>query len=226
MIQNVCPKFGAPEDNLDFHQFAVNQAMSGISINICMWATVRLSKDGDQLQRVLRNMDVETTQKVFNTGAEPDPRSSRRRSVWSDRATGLKVSGNRTLCWIKDFSKKINSQKVYVVTDSVLRPGGQCQRPSTIARNLGARENCILCQNLIHIANFLTSPGASLVREEDLRRTTQILEEVQKTNGPQEQTASVPFQEWHHLFVDVQRHRLDPKHNEEKCRPNSSRVSG
>ena len=38
-----------------------------IFMNSCKWATVHLSKDGDQFQRVLRNMDVETIENVLTT---------------------------------------------------------------------------------------------------------------------------------------------------------------
>ena len=49
------------------HDFSVNEATWRISMNSCMWAAVRLHKDQDQIQRVLRKMDVEEIQQVIAT---------------------------------------------------------------------------------------------------------------------------------------------------------------
>ena len=66
-LHNACQKSSGPEDSLDTRQFPVNQATWRVSLKSCMWATVHLSKNGEQLQRALHNVDVESMRKVFTT---------------------------------------------------------------------------------------------------------------------------------------------------------------
>ena len=63
-IRNVCRKCGVPDFTLGIRLSLVNRRMF---MNSCIWASVHLSKDGDQIQRVLRDMDVESIQKLFTT---------------------------------------------------------------------------------------------------------------------------------------------------------------
>ena len=69
---------------------------SSISMNPFMWAAVHFDKDGDQSQRVLRNMDVDQIQKVFPCDTQSDPKSSRMRTVWLTWSAGLGRKSMRT----------------------------------------------------------------------------------------------------------------------------------
>ena len=65
--RNVFQKLDVLQHSLDTRQFRENQAVLGMCMNSCVWASVHLSKDGDQFQGVLRNMDVGSIQNVFTT---------------------------------------------------------------------------------------------------------------------------------------------------------------
>ena len=62
VLGNLRQKIGMPE-SAPFH-FAVNEGMW--RIYELLWTAAHLDKDGDQSQRVLRNMDVDQIQKVFS----------------------------------------------------------------------------------------------------------------------------------------------------------------
>ena len=64
-LRNLRPKFDVPEHRLG--HCPVNEAMWRIFMNSCVWAAVHFSKDGDQRQRDLRNMDVDVIENVCTT---------------------------------------------------------------------------------------------------------------------------------------------------------------
>ena len=90
-------------------------------MNACMWAAVRLDKDGDQSQRALRNLDVESIQKVFTTSSWVFKKNCLVcRTSW----IGPKVHGSRVLRLIKKLTDRCRQRSVF--EDSVLRLGGKC----------------------------------------------------------------------------------------------------
>ena len=97
-------------------------------LNSYVWAAAHLDKDGDQSQRVLRNMDVDQIQKVFTTTLnqvqslqETALSGLRDQLDWTERPWK-----SRTLITVVAGHLQAN---VYVLTDSVLCLGGKCPEP-------------------------------------------------------------------------------------------------
>ena len=67
------------------YDFLVNEAIWEYFVNACLWAAVHLHEDQDQIQRALRNMDVEEIRPTVAPTQNPDHQLATERivrSVW------------------------------------------------------------------------------------------------------------------------------------------------
>ena len=67
------------------YDFLVNEAIWEYFVNACLWAAVHLHEDQDQIQRALRNTDVEEIRPTVAPTQNPDHQLATERivrSVW------------------------------------------------------------------------------------------------------------------------------------------------
>ena len=123
-------------DTSSLHQFLLNQALWEVFMNSCMWATVQLSKDKDNLKRIFQNSDLQRIQTVFETvqAQISNPR------LRDQEMYGLSEQVNWTDGHWRKYSLlegRIAEQlksKIFVFSDSVLCLAGK--RPDHAARIL------------------------------------------------------------------------------------------
>ena len=117
-------KVDVPEHSLG--QFPVNEATWGMFMNTFMWAAVRLDKDADQSQRVLRNMDVESIQKLSPQRAiRSRVFKNENCYVYKTNWVAPKAHRSRVLRLIKGISN--NYRQTCLSSRTVLRLGGKCR---------------------------------------------------------------------------------------------------
>ena len=106
-------------------------------------ATLHLSKDEDHFQRVLRNVEIGSSQKSFHHGAEYYAQSLRRRAVRSDPTIGL----DRKSLEIVFFARSRNSPAIAFKRTPLhlfcVRFRRKTSDSSTIRRTEGEGENCL-----------------------------------------------------------------------------------
>ena len=130
-------KVDVPEHSLG--QFPVNEAMWRMFMNTLMWAAVRLDKDGDQSRRVLRNMDVESIQKLTTQ------RAIRSRVFKKENCyvnwIGPKAHGSRVLRLIKEF--RTTTGKSFCLRGFRSMSWRKMPTPSPSRKKSGTRETFI-----------------------------------------------------------------------------------
>ena len=118
-------------------------------MNSCMWARVRLSKDEEQLQRVLRDMDVESIQMVFTSVQTQIQNLNEGEHYGLTRTLGLDTLSLEILF----FAQARNVRAMTVQSTVVSRR--KMSNASTIRRNLG-----LISSRPQSIVNSVTLPGS------------------------------------------------------------------
>ena len=171
-MQNACQTFGVPGDSLGIRDVPVNQAMWRVFMNSCMWATVHLSKDGDQFPRVRWDMNVQNLIQVLQEEKLYRLTDQRDRTEGHLKSYSLFDQGIHNKCSQKCMS---SPTQCYVLVENA--------NPVHDWERFGSRNKLRLLSNLVHIANSLTS-----------------LVSQSFSSGGFTQDTSVPFQDADHLF--------------------------
>ena len=124
MVRHVCPKFSMCEK--DLRQFPVRQSVGSIFTNSGLWTAVHLRKNGEQIQRFIQDVEVDTSQTVSETV------QTRNHRLQDGELDGLSAhldwaESRWRHCSLLDEQIPEQSQsKVYVFSDYVLCLGGKC----------------------------------------------------------------------------------------------------
>ena len=142
-----------------------------------MWATLHLSKDEDHFQRVLRNVEIGSSQKSFHHSAESYGKSLRRRTVRSDPTIG----SDRKSLEIVFFARSRNSpaiafKRIYLQRFCV-RVRRKMSDASTIRRTVGEGKNCLFRL----VVSSTTLPGSQACSSGGFTQDTQQLNSSTKS---------------------------------------------
>ena len=115
-------------------------------MNSCMWATAHLSKEGDQFQRVLRNTDVETIEKVLTTVHNPI-QVLREEELYglSDQLDWTESSQKSYYFLEHCISRAITVESVRFSPIRYYIWVGKMSTPSLFRRNMGTGWDCLVC---------------------------------------------------------------------------------